>query len=230
MAAITHEDLTEVAGGASASPWDITAPATVNSGDLLLLMLASDGTADVVPHVDWTELEEVGEGTVVGSWYYIIADGTEDSKAYSFSSPANNEEHAWHIRRFSNWHGTTPPEKGTAVTGDNINPDPPIVSPSWGAEDENMYVAACANDADDTATSGPSGYTGFSSINSAGGGGPTAISSAYKSANSSSDDPGTFTLTSSDGFVTNTIVIRPSAGAAALTIDITTSSNYVQIV
>ena len=174
------------------------------------------------------DAHEVGpaSGQSYSSWY-LIADGTEDGQTWTFDLTGGSETAGWIMRRFSNWHGTTPPEEsGTAATGTASSPNPASVSPSWGAETTTLYIAVAGCDETDPLT-GPSGYDNFNVVDTSdlGASGPCIIGTAYKHSAASSDDPGAFGGTF-DGWQATTVAIRPAAAPAAGGAIMTTNKGY----
>lgn len=186
----------------------VNMPATVNSGDLLITKFVNQVDAVTTPS-GWTQLHSTANTVRLGT-YYRIADGTEGGIQVNFvtSSPRRA---AAHVYRITSWHGTTPPEVGTAATGNSTLPDPPTLSPSWGAED-TLWLAGTGAGAIVTVSVYPTSYTDGADDDAT----TTAptVASARRELNATSDDPGTFTISGSTTWVAQTLAIRPAAAAA----------------
>lgn len=105
-----------------------------------------------------------------------------------------------------------PPEIGTAATGASTLPNPPTLTPSWGAADTLWLVVAGASGAV-TASAYPTNYTdGNDDATSSGT--AASIASARRALNAATEDPGTFTISASTNWVAQTLAVRPAAGAA----------------
>ncbi|KKN50679.1 hypothetical protein LCGC14_0630280 [marine sediment metagenome] len=194
----------------------VTMPATVDSGDLLLVFFVCDRTFTVTTPSGWTNLFNTTVGSDIRyNGYYKIADGTEDSTTVDFVTSSSNLAVA-DTYRITSWHGTTPPEVGTSATGTDANPDPPSLSPSWGAED-TLFLALMGIDdggaASITISAYPTSYTdGAFLVANAADIASVCLASARRELNAASDDPGTFTASlSTEGWVAQTMAIRPVA-------------------
>ncbi len=217
MGAITIEEVIEDGIGNSGTLLTVTAPTTVNAGDLLVLAISSDGSSEppLIPHADWTELDT--DNTEGFGWVgYLIADGTEGGTTWEFTL-GSNETAVYQLARLSNWHGTTPPETTSAyASGATGNADPPSSDPSWGAEDENLFIATMSVDGG-TISAAPSGYGTLFELDSStlGGSGSCSVGMALLGVNAASENPGTFT-NSSLPWSAQTIAVRPAAAAPAV--------------
>ena len=104
-------------------------------------------------------------------------------------------------------------EINTQVTGSGTAPDPGSITASWGGDD-NLFIAELrAIDDDVHATAAPTNYSDLSSAVSGGGtnnGNTSAV--AFRQLAAASDNPGAFTLASSENWGAHTLVVR---GAAA---------------
>ena len=218
MGAITIEEVIEGGHGSSGLTLTVFAPTVVNAGDLLVLAIATDGSSEpfLTEHADWTELDE--DNNEAHGWVgYRIADGTEDGITWDFTL-GSTETAVYQLARLSNWHGTTPPETTSAYAfGATGNADPPSSDPSWGAEDENLFIATMSSDGG-VVTAAPSGYGTLFELDSStlGGSGSCSVGMALLGVNAASENPGTFT-NSSLPWSAQTIVVRPAAAEAAAT-------------
>lgn len=107
---------------------------------------------------------------------------------------------------FRNTHTSAAAEAGVAVSTLN----PPAITPSWGTL-INMYVAMMACNSTGTFTSHPSGYTAIINFTPA----TTSttipmVAMSYLVAISSTEDAGTFGVTSSGNGVANSAAVRPA--------------------
>lgn len=198
---------------ANATSHLVAMPATVNVGDLLIALIATDGVASVTTPANWNSLHSSATAANRLGSYYKIAVGDEDGTTVDFVTSAT-ETMAAQVYRISNWHGTTPPEIGAPASAGSGDPDPPSLIPSWGAAD-TLWLAEYGSDAVSTATAYPTDYTDGITA-SAGGAGQCSIGSARRNLNATSDNPGTFTVTdNTKAWVAQTIAIQPAAGGAA---------------
>lgn len=185
-------------------------PAGIVAGDLLLVFFAADITG-VTPlitfpneGVDWIQLFETEvAGAVNFAVAYRIADGGEGANIVVTTS--QNDCSAYTTYRISGYSGV--PEVPAAATGSSANPNPPSLTPSWGASD-TLWFACQGNDHLDQVTVYPTDYTDGRNDwgNHANGCG---VGTARRELNAVSEDPGTFTLAAGEEWVANTIAIRP---------------------
>lgn len=225
MAFASITSVTETTFSSAAGSFAFNLPATINSGDLLLLlvslqsepdqddenMTATDSTSDA-----WTELQDEYEGNR-GQWgvWSKVADGDEDGGTVTVSI-ANQATAAGQVLRIINWYGSASGvEIGSiAFVQLSTNPNPPSLTASWGAED-NLWIAIChAIDDDATVSAAPSGYSGLDyAITGGGTNAGATIGHAYLENAAATENPGTFTISETENTGANTIVIRPAAAA-----------------
>jgi hypothetical protein len=181
-------------------------------GDLLLACLSTRAALFTWP-AGWTEFEEVdnGPGTQTMGIGYRIADGTEGS-TFTVTSTSGTFNTTWGIYRISQWHGSTPPEKGVAATtsaGTTINP--PSLSPSWGSNKTLWIAVAAGLDAGGGSplSSYPTNYVlnqldQFSATQN-------GVSLAVRKIEAASEDPGVFSYSGGGQFRSaQTVAIRPA--------------------
>jgi hypothetical protein len=190
----------------------VNLPASIASGDLIIIWHFSEGGLTKTVPSPWVELfdgnSSGGDGLYIA---YLIASGGETTVVVTKSAGERFAAIACRITAAS-WHGTTPPEVSTGATGSSQTSDPDSVTASWGSDD-NLFIAAQATDNDSfTATGWPSNYSGNQTnsdnvVSSSGG------SIATRELAAASDDPGTFTITASDTWIAATVVVRGTGGA-----------------
>lgn len=182
----------------------VTLPSGVVDGDLLIVMFAPSFPEDITWPGGWVELYDVGmpgdPGAGAVAWKSASSEGADITVTSADAVTAG-----WIVYRIDGWSGNAP-EAGTAVASSSApDPDPPSLSPSWGAAD-TLWLVPLATDGS-TPSAAPSGFTNLLS--------ETATNSDQHSAedenNTATYDPGTYT-NASDQHVVNTIAIEP-AGA-----------------
>lgn len=197
-------------------------PPTVASGDLLLAFFSCDGA----PTVTW-------DNSTAGTWtvqvdtagpssanklviYAKVADGTEDGLTLSVSTGASSEQSVHRTLAIQDWEGTLSGGLNvpTAATGTSTTPDPPAATDSWGTVDRKT-IAVMGNDFSRTVSAYPSGYTLNQFNDTSGGGAGCGLGSAGRNGNEGSQNPGTFTIDSSDQWVAATISIQGSSATTA---------------
>jgi len=194
-------------------------PATVDAGDLLLVLFSNDGGDTVTTPGGWTCVfsDEPEQGTVRLGAYIKVAVGDEDGTTVDFVTVGTGEIAASHIYRIEEgtWEGTTSGVEAavdhvTVAGGPNVNPDPPSLTPTWGAED-NLWIACYGADDHDAVTVWPTDYTDtlWSAL---GDRGDCCVGSCRRERNGSPEDPDAFTIASAEEWSAATICIRPATG------------------
>lgn len=197
---------------------NINLPTGISAGDLLIAVHVGSAT-DATPNsalTGWTLLRERLIASNAGHMvaFYKIASGSEGSTAIITTDLA--EDSASCVYRITGWHGTTPPEASTGATSaSSTTPDPDTVTPSWGAED-NLFIAVGDGDGNRTVTVYPTNYGSNNLTASSGTAGGGACGLATRNLNATSDDPGTFTVTTAGTVAAFTIVVRPGVSVTTI--------------
>ena len=211
LAAPVVASVTETAFGTNTTNHNVTMPATVNAGDLLIVIFTNGGNATVTTPAGWTELASNTNGVEVRcSVYYKIAAGDEGDTTVNFVT-SGAEQAAAQVYRITNWHGTDPPEISTAATNTSTAPDPASLNPAgWDVED-TLWLAVAGQDRGDQSgtTAYPASYTDGISTLSSNGTGSCRTHSARRVLAAASEDPGAFTIPTSQAWVAFTIAVRP---------------------
>lgn len=178
---------------------DVTLPATIGAGDLLLLVGAISNSTTITAPSGWSTLSNTGTYFA----FYKTAVGDEDGTSITFTIGATYNS-IWIVYSIQDWDST--PAIGTWTSGI----DPPNLTSGFGVV-ETLWIAF-ARDAAYNFTAAPSGYSGL--INYSIG---AVVGSAYKQSTASSEDPGVFTE-SGNGFTrySNTIAIKGVSANNAL--------------
>jgi hypothetical protein len=211
LAAPAVASVTETAFGTDTTDHYVSMPATVDTGDLLIVVFANDRDESVTTPSGWTELASDTSGPHIRlSVYYRIATGTEGSTTVNFVT-SDNEEAAAQVYRITNWHGTTPPEISTAASGTDAAPDPASLNPGGWDVADTLWIAVAGQDrgAQPGTTAYPVGYTDGISTLSSGGTGSCRIHSARRVLATASEDPSAFTIPVSEQWVAFAIAVRP---------------------
>jgi hypothetical protein len=214
--------VTQTGFATAASSHSVAYPATVNSGDLLLLIFSARTNPTITTPTGY-DLIVSGQaaGPAAGCFsgvYARIADGTEGGGSVSVSISLSRQAAA-QVYRITGAYATTAGVEGAFVNvSPSTNPNPPSLSPSWSAEDTLWLAISCSADDDEVATAAPSNYTDLTQIASGGGANAgVSVISARRKINAASEDPGSFTLNESGNNGCFTVAIRPAAagGGAA---------------
>ena len=211
LAAPVVASVTETAFGSNTRDHYVNMPATVDGGDLLIVLFTNDGGATVTTPGGWSLLASDDNTAVRCSVYYKIAVGDEDGTQVNFAT-SGVEHAAAQVYRITNWHGTTPPEISTAVTGADAAPDPASLDPAGWDVANTLWIAVAGQDrGDELGTPAyPASYTdGISTLSSSGPSG-CRTHSARRVLAAASEDPGAFTIPVPAEWVAFTIAVRPA--------------------
>ena len=212
LAAPAVASVTKTAFGADTTAHYVNMPATINAGDLLIVLFTNDGSATVTTPGGWNALASNANGSYIRlSVYYKIAAGTESGTPVNFVTSAS-EEAAAQVYRITDWHGTTPPEISTAATGTSTRPDPASLNPAGWDLADTLWLAVAGQDRGDQSgtTAYPASYTdGISTLSSPTMGNCRTLS-ARRVLAAASEDPGAFTIPASEQWVAFTIAVRPA--------------------
>lgn len=195
-------------GSADATSHPVNMPATVSAGDLLIALIASDGSATITTPSGWTSVSQSTQGGAVrGAVFYKVASGTEGGTTVDFVTSGNERMMAQVARiQASTYSGT--PEAAVANTAPSINPDPPNLAPSWGALN-TLWIAMSAIDNMRTVSVYPLPDNQVRTANASGGTAFVTLATCSGNVNASSLNPGTFTISSASDSVNFTIAVRP---------------------
>ncbi|HWO07476.1 MAG TPA: LamG domain-containing protein [Candidatus Paceibacterota bacterium] len=198
---------------------NVSLPAGVNAGDLLIVFFTVDDadTVSISTPAGWSstfdfEYSEVGGDDAQSAVFYKIADGSEGS-AVTITTTSGTGRSAHQSYRISGASGRV--EWGTSQTAEDasspITPDPPAVTPSWGAKD-TLWLAVCSIVPENvTSVTAPASYTDILSNQSS----FSESCSARRELNASSENPGTFSGSGTGFWFANTLAIEPETVVAA---------------
>jgi hypothetical protein len=215
MAFPVQQSVTATAFAVASTTHNVDYPATVNAGDLLLMIFsANDGVVITTP-TGYTQLDQQsgGTGAIRTGIFAKSAAGTEGGTSETVTI-ASSKTACAQVMRITGWGGSVALsiDISTYATGTSTVPNPGIVT-AGGGVDDNLYLAVVgAADDDETVSNDPSTFEGLVSTVSGGGvNDGCTVGSAYKEDTSASLDPATFLLSGSEEWVTWTLVVLPSA-------------------
>lgn len=209
--AIAVVSATESNFTADATDHTVTMPATVSTGDLLLMLWTNDGNATVTTPGGWSQVyTAIPETSVRQSVYKKISDGTEGGTTVNFVTSATEKACAI-VYRISGATGEV--AFGTAIQDNAVNLDPPSVTAPWGSKN-NLWMIVVSSST--TAVIDPLNYpTGYlDNINAVSTGTTTGtdaqIHGSWRIAVGETENPGTFNEGQANA-VQNTIAVEPAA-------------------
>lgn len=178
-------------------------PPVISAGELLLVAFAQISAAVTTP-ADWNLLLHSITDVALDT-YYKVAVGNEDGTTVDFVTSVTRRAAA-QVYRITDWHGTTPPE-AAGTSGTSVNPDSPLLVPSWGAADTLWFSMMDHSGGNGTISDYPDDY--LNGVQSTGASIPT-LGSARREVNAASQNPNSFTVGVSASWVAQTIAIRPA--------------------
>lgn len=189
----------------------VSLPATLASGNLIVVCFATDGNPTVTwPGApDYTEFVTIAITTQSLHCAWKISNGGEGASiTVTTDVSEQSAHHAWEI----SGHDSGQAPESAIANAATANPDPPNLTPTGGAKDFLWLVAGSGNDPG-TVTGFSTNYlsTGQEQTNSG-----TAGSTIYwqrRELNAAAEDPGTLTLTSTAWQVA-TIAIHPGSSCS----------------
>lgn len=200
-------------------------PSGIQSGDLLLVVFSTfDSAVHTMtwPPTDWTDLDSSsGSVTRHTCTAYRVADGGEGASITVSTSGTVWSAHQ--TFRISGYTGTPEASRDNSYPG-GTNPDPPSLSPSWGAALTLWIAGFGGTDTTTTAVSSyPSNYSNGAYAEGGVGSYWASVGTARRLCYASSENPGTYTMSDSidsmaftiavQGQVPSTDVIESKAGS-----------------
>lgn len=196
----------------------VNLPSGISSGHLLTIHITCrNSTLPITFPAGWTQIgSDYTSGGVASSHninadYYRIADGGEGA-TITVTTGGGGNACASVSNRITGHHASSAPEGGTPASATSANPNPPSLSPSWGAED-TLWIARAGVVGTRTTSVYP--YPDGNANIQSSGSNTVTLTYCEQDENASSDDPGTFTVSLSDNWAAQTIAIRPAAAAAS---------------
>lgn len=196
--------------GSGVTSHTVSLPASIGAGDLLLIFANFNGsTVAVSVPTGWTEIydSQSGSGSAWGWKAYRIADGGEGT---SVSVTTDVSVTSAHQTFRITGHGGNAPELSSAG-GTSSNPDPPSLTPSWGSAD-TLWFAVYSHDSTTSISAYPTNYTNGNHTATASG-----VASARRELAATSEDPGTFTVTTLRDADVITLAVEPAAAGGPTT-------------
>ena len=208
----------------AATNHDVIMPATVNANDRLIMVCTFFGTgADgVTTPANWFVLSSYTQFSSHGQIvFHKVADGTEDGTTVNILR-GNTGAAVVIVRRISGGSIALVDFEVAIIAApvSTINPDCPSYTSTWGADD-NLFFAIYSGINDDVTVSAYP-YASNQVAGSAGTSLDNWCNSALCTYNSllAAENPGTFTISSAQFCLSQTLVLKPAATIAAVTVTI----------
>jgi hypothetical protein len=188
----------------------VSLPDNIQNGDLLLVFFADptgDNPSTVTIPSGWTTLYNNNTSNIRSIVIYKVADGSEGSTIEFTTNAVTRSAHNSYRIAAGTYQGV--PVAGTIATGSNTSPNPPNLISGFGTS-KTLWIAASHSNRS-TSTSGPATYTNLISIVTTGSTNtdynPT-MATAVKETETASEDPITFSISTSTNWSANTIAIQ----------------------
>jgi hypothetical protein len=204
-------------GASSTSTPTLALGFTANAGDLVIGAVGEDGAGTVTWPSPWVEIKDQALTGGIATVGYLIATGGETSVQLTGTVSERWEACFWRIPT-GEWHGTTPPEINTGVSGSSTGPDPGSIAPSWSIETNNIFLALAFRDDSvaNTITGYPTNYSTAqidrNSLTSA-----LNVGGAVRIVTGTNENPGAFTISASETWMAYTVAVRPAAAGTTVT-------------
>lgn len=225
----TVESITEtiMGTGFGSNSHNVAMPATVNSGDLLVIVFTffrnNATTISMTTPSGWTakysavttySVEQMGCAVFVRD-----ADGTEGGTTVDVVTPEKTTVASAQVYRITGWSGDIADIEyalsSTTVDAFDDSPDPPNLALAGATAKDALWLAIVhMNDDADTVDAYPTNYTDGLHTNVDG---QADVATCRRELNAASEDPGVFTLSFQEHWVTSTVAI-PAAVPSGSTI------------
>lgn len=159
--------------------------------------------------------ELVTDDTVGVDVGYRDCNGSEGATISVTTSVNTKSDHNYY--QITGQDTGTAPEATTGLTGTDVNPDPPSLSPTGGSKDY-LFVAAASSAGENTYSAFPTSYVNTQQSNTGTGGATNTncfTATGTRAVTAASENPATFTrgLASGVGWVAQTIAVHPTGAA-----------------
>lgn len=225
-AELTLEGSATTENGWQHSPFNVNLPSGIQAGELLLVFFGVDddpngGDNRTYSLSGWTQLWQTataeGNGLLRGAAWARVATGSEGGSVSVVGSGSGSESTGIALR-IGGWDDSGSMMDAIAISssadGFSSSPNPPAVSPAWGAGAPSLFIAVNQSASSWSGSSVPSGYDRrINAIsNGSGSGGGNQFNStqilAFKDGTAASEDPGAFTLNNSFAWLARTVAIK----------------------
>jgi hypothetical protein len=187
----------------------IDLPTGIAAGEKLLFVIGLKAqTTDTPITFDTLSATQIAQhrNGVQGGIYVFVANATGSEGASTNITIGTATRVLARVARVTKWTGNIAFAGNSATSA---NPDPPNVTPPWGAKDTLWFAFGVSNLGSATVTAFPASYSPTGYITHASG---TYVTMGYarRELNAASENPGTFTFSTTNNVVTLTFALEPS--------------------
>lgn len=187
----------------------VNLPSGIVAEEIVLVFIRSASVGDITWPAGWNEIfdNQTVDATALG---YRRADGTEGATVTLGSESARFAAVSWRIGGSSGKRPTIP--ETTNQSGSSANPDPPLHTPTGGAADFIWFALMGCEGEQTMPPTYPTNYSSNQIDANSGTVGPITsncrVAGGTRNLNASSEDPGTFTISTSDAWVAATVSMK----------------------
>lgn len=201
------------AGGGVTDAPVMSLPGSLVNGNIVVLTLGARATSVDATPTGWTEIANSGSANVTDlvAWVREVDAtwNTDTTVTGSLANAATWSSLAWQFSGTEAVATQAPEGAVTAFDTATTAADSPLVTPTGGAKDYKWLTIYFARDSAAT-TTWPTNYA-TTTLTTQSGGGSHRQSSGERNLNAASENPGAFTISSSQASAM-TIAIHPAAG------------------
>lgn len=202
----------------------VSLPSGIALNDMIILFMewkivAFSGAISVGGNGTWTSLiDNFDQFRIKAFWHLGIAG---EGKVW-INTTAGNVKKVWQVFRIGGPYNSSMPPAVNSLFGAGLNPDPPSLTPSWGSNTTLWFAFACTSSRDSgtgldvvqTIPTVPVNYLTIRGTDGSGGSGDPKMNTAKRNLTAASENPGGFTLGTSDlQWFAATVAIRPAIPA-----------------
>ena len=193
-------------------------PASVNAGDLLLLIHSAEGAVtalDTAP-AGWTEKHNGLYSKGIALVYVKVAEAGDAGGTAEIILTGDAVGWAAQVYRITAWGGGVADVEKSSFLHASISTfmNPPSLTASWGSADNLWIAALCNADDDEYPLAWSTDYTdGLSSLTGGGGNGGGSVNSCRRERAVDTEDPASMGMTNTALGYALTIVVKPATAA-----------------
>jgi hypothetical protein len=199
--------------GSAGTSHTINLPASISSGDLLLIHLTCRTAATVIGTISGWSTNLTYNTQVSQKFFYKIADGGEGAST-SVTTDLSVACSYVTFRITGHDAGTAPEHGTTANASSSANPDSPSETPSWGAAD-TLWISWFGATGLETVSTWPTDYTGNQIRGASAAVSNTITVTSTRATNATSQDPSAYTISGAQNWAANTTAIRPASASTS---------------
>lgn len=188
---------------------DVSLPASISAGDLLIGFLATDGGSNALTWTGWTQVFQNNNGACQLACYYRVADGGEGGTVVVTSATSQQSAHVTY--RITGFDSALAPEVSGVANGTSAGPNPGGLTPAGGSKDY-LFIEAAAIDGGVAITTASTNYGTLHAATSTGIGGVGLGTAQRALTTGSSENPDAMTAASSEDWHARIIAISPGVG------------------